>query len=138
MKKIRALILAAALTSSLLPCAWAFELGVKGYGDTTPPVRLVYPVSENVDLAQNASLVFQWNDNFIIDTDSYDFRLYKGYDIDASSLLVRLNVDNDQDTAEVDSSYFKDGETYTWSLIRIDKSGQKSERAYNSFRANRQ
>ncbi len=117
----------------ILP-ALAFEFGTKNFSDTPPATRLSYPIRETLTLGAEKSVEFKWGLGDSIDTDSYDFRLYKGYDMSEENLISKQVLSADTHSLEVDASIFKDGQIYTWSVIRIALSGHKSDRSFSSFR----
>ncbi len=131
MKKL--IILTLAVILPVLP-ALAFDLGTKNFFDNPPPANLVYPAKEVADLTGKNSLDFQWSDDNPIETEGYEFKLYKGYNMDESGLISNENLSSNTTSLKISSDKFEDGQAYTWSIKRIANCGRKSDPAYNSFR----
>lgn len=99
-----------------------------------PEPRLLYPISDKVDLKGKDTLEFRWQISTIIDKDYYDFRLYKGYEMYEKNLILKKKLDPDIYSFTIDSSQFEDGQVYTWSLRQVARARGKSERSYDSFK----
>ncbi len=96
------------------------------------PPRLLYPINDKVDITGKNNLEFKWwNDQ--INTDHFEFRLYKGANMYEDGLLIKQSLPLSAGKFPVSADIFNDGQTYTWSLIRVDLSGKKSDRNFNTF-----
>ena len=111
--------------------------GSRGIGNPPPPLRLLYPVTENVDLKGKDALEFKWMTSDYSLTDHYEFKLYKGYKTVSESLIMKEEVDKDEGSFKVKVDVFEDGAVYTWTLKRITWSGEKSDSSFNSFRVSK-
>jgi len=98
---------------------------------------LLKPISEDVILPENGSLEFEWGIGYIIKTDSYLFRLYKGYATTKDNLLVEKRVPNDEFKLSLSASQFEDGQVYTWVVVQVFNSGKKSDKSFASFRVHK-
>ncbi len=109
------------------------------FGNNIPRPRLLEPVSDTVNLAGKKELLFKWSphegDNF--KRKYYDFRLYKGMQMTESNLILKKKVPPTRHRIVVDSSLFKTGGDYTWSLRQKYRTG-KSRRSTNTFKVIRQ
>ncbi len=97
-----------------------------------PPVRLIYPVTDKVSLAGKDYLEFKWWDDFG-QTDHMEFRLFKGYDMLASDQILKEDVPARRSSLKVSASQFKEGQVYTWCLVRVALGGRKSDKTFQSF-----
>ena len=104
--------------------------------DFVPAPRLLSPTKETVDLTNKDSLEFKWSphEGDRMKRRSYDFRLYKGYEMLESSLVTKKFVPADTFSVRLKQDLFKDGETYTWSVRQIYYGSQKSRRSIQSFK----
>ncbi len=136
MKNHRKFIIAAMFASLiLLPVFANGGAGRSGEGtyDFPPEPELRYPISDKVVLTGKDFLEFRWDTSYGIDTRSYDFRLYKGYDMYQNNFIMKQSVPFDESSFKVDSSVFENGQVYTWSLKIISLAGKKSDVSFNSF-----
>lgn len=99
-----------------------------------PAVELFYPVTQDIDLSAKSSLQFRWREINITQTDHYEFKLYKGYDMVGSALVLKQDVSGDGCPLELAEANFEINQVYTWSLKQIYLGGQKSERSYGTFK----
>ena len=113
------------------------DLTLSNSFDTPVEPRLLYPTSDEVDLSGKSSLEFKWFPYFT-NTRQYIFKLYKGYHMSKDGLIVQQDLPADASTFEVKAEMFEDGQVYTWSLVRVSQSGQKSDKSFNSFRVTKQ
>ncbi len=116
-----------------VPDVYAGMLARRGV-NFIPAPRLLYPVTDDIALAQKDSLEFRWARNGIIDTESFDFRIYKGYNTTADNLIFKQMFSADVYPIKVPASLFENGQVYTWVLIRIVMGGQKSDKGFSSFK----
>ncbi len=131
MKKERigaAVILVSAL---LISRAQAFDME-RNFAEGTP--ELVYPHSETIDLNGKDTLEFKWLSYGSMSRGWFEFRLYKGYDANASTLIIKEKVRGNVMSLSVPAANFTDGEAYSWSVVHIRDDGIKSDRAFGSFR----
>jgi hypothetical protein len=101
--------------------------------DTLPAPQLEYPVTEQVILTGKDFLEFKWWNDFM-GIDHFIFRIYKGYNMYESGLFYKQNLPADESSVKIKSDLFKDSQVYTWSLIQVSFSGQKSDKSFNSFK----
>ena len=112
---------------------FAGDLGMTRSGFSgTPPPRLLYPITDKVDLSGKDSLEFRWWNNFGID--HYEFRLFKGYNMYAPDQLDKKILPSKISSIAVKADVFEDGQVYSWSLIAVSYGGQKSDKSFSSFR----
>jgi hypothetical protein len=133
-KKLIAFLVISFAVVSLIPAhAFVCRAGAMGF---VPQPRILFPDADNVDLSGKKSLEFAWSphegDRFM--RRYYDFRLYKGYEMVESGLMMKKRVPAGTCGFEVDAGLFDNGGTYTWSLRQIYRSGGKSYRSYKSFK----
>lgn len=125
------------LASALAPLAFANGFLDRDIGrlfDYPPAPRLIYPISDKVNLSGKESLEFKWDVyGGYINTAYFDFRLYKGYNTVAANLILKKRVDYNAYSIKVSSDLFEDNQVYTWTLRQILNSGEKSDPSYNSF-----
>ena len=100
-----------------------------------PRPQLMYPITEEVDLTGKPQLEFRWSPHkgLFMDRRYYDFRLYKGYDMNASTLILKERVPYNRYDFSISSDAFENNQVYTWSLRAVSFSA-KSQRSYQSFR----
>jgi hypothetical protein len=114
--------------------ALAFDLGTKNSFDNPPPASLVYPAREEADLTGKESLEFQWSDDYPTETEGYEFKLYKGYNMTGANLIFQQDLSSSASSLKLNSDKFENGQAYTWSIKRVANCGRKSDPAYNSFK----
>ena len=107
----------------------------KGLFNSLPAPWLLQPVTDMVDLTGKDALEFKWKPDLSVNTDYYDFRLYKGYDTLASTLILKQRVEGNESSFKVNAATFENGQVYTWSLRRVILSGEKSDKSFSSFKA---
>lgn len=99
-----------------------------------PAPRLIYPVTDVVTLAGNGNFEFKWDINDFVETYSYDFRLYKGYETVESNLILKETLPYYKDSLKVKAGLLQDNQVYTWTLSRAALGGRKSDRSFISFK----
>jgi len=101
-----------------------------------PEVRLVSPVTDTVDLTGKDNLDFEWSPHEGDRTkrEYYDFRLYKGYQMLESTLILKKRLYKDEDFLSIPSATFETGNVYTWSMRQVYMGTQKSLRSHSSFK----
>jgi len=102
--------------------------------DFRPAADLFYPTTEDIDLSGRDVLQFKWEQKDIIQTDHYEFKLYKGYNMSDSTLVLKQNVSRGQYPFELPAENFEINQVYTWSLKQVYLSGTKSDKAFSSFK----
>ncbi|MDD5504823.1 MAG: hypothetical protein PHV77_05925 [Candidatus Omnitrophica bacterium] len=114
--------------------SYAYVFNRDGFTDNIPQPVLLEPVIDRVDISGKKELVFRWSPHQgdISRRKFYDFRLYQGYKLTEDGLLLQKNVAPNEHQLAVDSSVFKPGQVYTWSLRQKYRSG-KSRRSSSSF-----
>ena len=104
-----------------------------GLSDFLPGPLLVYPLGGEVNLSGLDSLEFKWQRD-ADDTSYFLFRVYKGYNMYEAALIVKQKVTSSYISNSVKSSLFEDGQVYTWSLVRVIFTGNKSDKSSSSFK----
>jgi hypothetical protein len=107
-----------------------------GFMDRIPRPRLISPDDESVDLSGKGELLFQWSphEGKPIGRDYYDFRVYEGYEMLESTLLLKKKVPPREHTVSIEADRFRTGRVYTWSLRQVYRAMGKSDRSFSSFR----
>lgn len=119
-------------------CLPVFGMGLSRKTSFVPKPRLLYPDTDEVDLAGKNHLEFSWSPHEGLSSSArryYDLRLYKGYDMVASNLIFKEKIYGNRDSATVSSDLFENGRIYTWSLRQGYKGTGKSVRSFQSFKA---
>jgi hypothetical protein len=117
-----------------VPASDSFIIGSEGpYGHIPQPI-LKEPVSDKVDLNGKRELLFRWSshEGDISQRKWYDFRLYEGYQMVESNLILQQNVLPNKYEITVNSDIFKLNQVYTWSVRQTYRVG-KSQRSTSSF-----
>ncbi|MBU1726397.1 MAG: hypothetical protein KJ880_02065 [Candidatus Omnitrophica bacterium] len=116
---------------------FAFPVLSSGLRDSyrdIPEPRLLYPVTDEIVLRGEPFLEFKWMNNYSNQIEYYELRLYKGYNMYASGLLLKERIPYPGHSFKVASDFFESGQVYTWSLIQVKTDGLKSDRSFNSFK----
>jgi len=123
-------------TSIFCPLSRAADLSfdVDGLNQSFPGPDLFYPIADDIDLKGAPYLEFKWRRSDFVYTRSYDFRLYKGYQTVASSLILKRIITTDEYPFKVESLVFDPGQVYTWVLRQITLNGRKSDKSFSSFK----
>lgn len=107
----------------------------RGFGYSMPGAKLLYPVTDNIDLHSQPFLEFRWERTDLISIDYYEFKLYKGYNTVGDSLLVKKELSTDDYPFRLDvSNLIEVNQAYTWSLVQVYNSGRKSDKTFSSFK----
>ena len=111
----------------------------RGYGgrrDYVPSPKLLSPIQETVSLKGKEELTFKWSPHRSRSSGSkyYDFRLYGGYNMVESSLILKEQVPGNKHSISLGSGQFKNGEIYTWSVRQVYRGIGKSDRSFSSFK----
>jgi hypothetical protein len=136
--KIRILICLLILTLSPgLLYAFGFGAGRRLERESVPEVRLISPVTDEIDLTGKTTLEFKWSphEGDATQREYYDFRLYKGYDMLESTLILKKKLYNNESGMVLPAEMFETGQVYTWSMKQAYSGIQKSHRSYSSFKA---
>jgi hypothetical protein len=104
-----------------------------GSSDFQPGPLLLYPLGREVDLSGADSLEFKWERD-AVDTSYFIFRLYKGYGMYESNLILKEEVTSSRISTRVKSDVFENGQVYTWSLVRVVFTGNKTDKSFSSFK----
>lgn len=101
--------------------------------DRPPQPHLVSPIYDEVNISGDY-LEFKWW-HAAIGIDRYEFRLYKGYDMYDDNLLLKKILPFNVSSIKVEAKLFENNQVYTWSLMQVAGSGEKSDKSFISFRA---
>jgi len=113
---------------------WAQAYQGYFFSNHVPDPRLLEPTDDKVDLTGKKELLFRWSphEGMIYKRKYYDFRLYKGYSMYESTLILKKKVAPGQYQLSLSADMFENNQVYTWSLRQRYTSG-KSRRASSSF-----
>lgn len=126
-------VYSANLVSELPAFAVDFMWGGRGSLFRRPPApHLVFPIYDEVTLREDY-LEFKWWNTFR-GIDRYEFRLYKGYEMYNDNLILKKTLPFNAGSIKVEAQFFENNQVYTWSLIQVADSGEKSEKSFISFR----
>ena len=103
-------------------------------GDSYPALDLLYPVSENIDLAGKTTLQFRWRQVDEARTDHYEFKLYKGYQMLGPALILKQDISRDNCPFELPAENFEINQVYTWFVRQVYLDGSKNDWAHSSFK----
>jgi hypothetical protein len=129
-KYCRLALLFLALNFTLLP---AYSLRNVLFDDIAAPA-LLSPVTEDIDLREKNTLEFRWLTTPEIFVYYTEFRLYKSANNFASDLIYKENIQPGNYKINVPSTYFEKGRTYSWTLRIIFTNGNRTEKAYSTFK----
>jgi hypothetical protein len=112
----------------------AYMPGRDVFSNHIPQPVLKEPITDKVDLSGRSELIFRWSphEGNISQRKHYDFRLYKGYQMIESNLILQDNVSPNKHQIAVSADTFKVNQVYTWSLRQTYRAG-KSRRSSSSF-----
>jgi hypothetical protein len=105
-----------------------------------PPSRvpepiLLEPVRPVVDISGKQFVAFRWESRENpCRIWYYVFRLYKGYEAAAVRQIYAKEVSVSAAGVAISRDYFKDGESYTWSVVQVDAGPFFSEPSFHTFR----
>jgi len=108
-------------------------VGDRDFGSISGPT-LLFPGTESIDLKSQAFVEFRWERTDRVSTDHYEFRLYKGYQAVADTLLMKKQISTDDYPFKLEASTFEVGQVYTWSLTQVYTDGRKSDKSYTTFK----
>lgn len=98
------------------------------------PPRMLAPIYETATITNNQPLEFRWMIEYPGNTQGYIFRLYNGYNTNEASLIIKEEIPQGAYSFQVKAETFQNGQTYTWTLVRVTSDGKKTETSSNSFR----
>lgn len=97
------------------------------------PGPMLNSPTDNTDVTGRDQLEFRWSpEGDRSSFDHYDFRLYKGPQTVEAGLILQKNVPSGETSFLVDTSYFKNGETYAWSVKQVGS--RKSRTSFSVFK----
>ena len=95
---------------------------------------LIYPATEDITLKGKDFLEFRWEKAGGIKLDHFEFKLYKGYETIASTLIFKQNFSRDVYPISISAKLFENNQIYTWSLRQVFMDGEKTSRSFSSFK----
>ena len=96
-----------------------------------PAPRLLSP-GDIVELGDRQQLEFRWGTESGGNFDRYDFRLYQGTQTYEKNLILQQEVPAGKTSLGIDSTLFKKGQSYAWSLRCLGS--RKSASSYSIFK----
>ena len=108
--------------------------GSGGFNQAFPGPDLFSPITDDIDLSGKEYLEFKWRRSDFAYTQSYDFRLYRGYHTAAGSLILKRIIPPQEYPVNIPSEVFEAGQAYTWVLIQVLNDGRKSDKSFSSFK----
>ena len=104
--------------------------------EVVPRPRLIAPITQKVILTGKDNLEFRWSPHEGDQTkrECYDFRLYDGYYMLSSKLMLNKQIPANEFGLVLKSDMFRHNHVYTWSLRQVYTGSIKSRRSYSSFR----
>ena len=102
--------------------------------DFIPAERLLYPVTDDIDLSGKDYLEFRWIVTDLARTDYFDFRLYKGYNTTGKNLIFKKRFPADAIPVRLTASLFEKNQVYTWTLEQVFNNGYKGDKSSSPFR----
>lgn len=115
-----------------IPYVYSWMFTSRGV-DFIPGPTLLSPV-DDITLNGNDDLEFRWIVTDMVNTQYFDFRLYKGYSTDSSDVIFQDKFSATTYPIEVKSSLFENNQTYTWVLTQVYLNGRKSDKSFSSFK----
>ena len=131
-KNIRALSLFLLLNAVCFPLA--LYAARNALFDNIAAPTLLYPITEDIDLTGKDELEFRWIKTpgmFVYYT---EFKLYKSANNFVSDLIYKKNIQPDNYPFKVPATYFEKGQTYSWTLRMVLTDGNRSDKAYSTFK----
>lgn len=100
-----------------------------------PQPTLLEPTLPTVDISGKQFVEFRWEPKGSpYRVWYYVFHLYKGYEMAPVRQLYAREVSALTAAIAISIDYFKDGESYTWSVVQVDAGPLFSEPACDTFR----
>ncbi|NQU73426.1 MAG: hypothetical protein HQ547_01770 [Candidatus Omnitrophica bacterium] len=102
----------------------------------TPPPTLLNPISGEVVAAKGDVIRFRWSsrEGSYGSRENYDFRLYKGYSMSESALMLEKRLPAEAYQFNVNTDRFEHDQMYTWAVRQTYSRIGPSEWQYTSFR----
>lgn len=130
--KIKIAVLSAMLAVLIL-AGGAFAYRMNNMLNDRPSVGLFSPVTDNIDLSGKTNLEFKWRRINLTQTDHYRFKIYSGYNMLESTLILKQDVGVNQYPVTIPAKTFGLNQTYTWSLVQVYVDGSKSDNSSSPF-----
>jgi len=127
------IIILSSLLIVLALAGGAFAYRMNNISNDRPSVDLFSPVTDNIDLSGKANLEFKWRRINFTQTDHYRFKIYSGYNMLESTLILKQDVGVNQYPVEIPAKTFRLNQAYTWSLVQVYVDGSKSDNSYSPF-----
>ena len=99
-----------------------------------PGPTLLSPTTDNITFVGKDSLEFRWEGSSAVRTESYQFKLYKGYHTTAATLILKKTIPGAMDSLSLLASGFEIGQVYTWVLTQVFLGGAKATPSSSSFK----
>lgn len=99
-----------------------------------PGPNLLYPTTNDIVLTGKDKLEFKWMRTDFVNTGHFDFRLYKGYNTTEGNLIFKQNFSLREYPIKVPAALFENNQVYTWVLVQVFISGEKSDRSSSVFK----
>lgn len=131
---LTALSLAMLCIFSSLAFAFDGDMLMEGRLDYASGPVLLYPVTDNVILTGKDCLEFRWQRGYFLEVRYYDFRLYKGDETVSANLILKKKFSLNELPIRLPVAMFEAGQVYTWVLVLVFDSGEKSEPSFSQFR----
>lgn len=132
----RAVVVFAVLFLTLFLFAQGSYISARGMGryNDFPGPQLISPILDNIVLSVGSGVKFKWLCGRMAQIDHYEFRLYKGYEMTADTLIIKNDVKPGDCEFELPAESFEVGQFYTWSLKAVFLNGEKGDKSYNTFK----
>ncbi|MBI4706623.1 MAG: hypothetical protein HY761_01680 [Candidatus Omnitrophica bacterium] len=112
-----------------------FASGFERFPFEAPPApEIIIPRSDEVDLTGKDSLECKWISLKPAEVDHFELKLYKGYNMYESGLMFSENAPSDKNFLLIKAETFEQGQVYTICLRQISYGGEKSDKAFVSFK----
>jgi len=95
---------------------------------------LLYPITDNIVLSGKDYLEFKWIRYYFVQTEYFDFRLYKGYNTIAANLIFKQKFTSNEYPISIPKALFEENQVYTWVLVLLFYDGRKSDKSFSSFK----
>ncbi|QAT17469.1 hypothetical protein BU251_06950 [Candidatus Velamenicoccus archaeovorus] len=100
-----------------------------------PEPTLLEPAARVVDISDKLFVAFRWEPKGSpYQVWYYMFRLYRGHETAAVRQIYAKQVSALTPAVAISIDYFRDGESYTWSVVQVDAGPLFSEPAFATFR----
>lgn len=102
--------------------------------DSIEAPTLLYPVTEGIDLSGKDSLEFRWIKTPGIFVYYTEFKLYKSANNFASDLIYKETIQPGNFPVKIPVTYFEKDQVYSWTLRIVLTDGNRTEKAYGTFK----